>query len=193
MIVDRNYIFTLYSMGAGAVFRYLQQLEQRVEDAEVRVTRSQQTLVERLSKELSSTKRTLARKSHQLVHERQLNHQLMRRIRELEHEIERSIPTIERDSHNSSTPPSLDPPWKKVKHTKSLRRKSGLRVGGQFGHPGATLRQTSQPDHIVIHAVELCKNCGSSFDQGQPPAIIRRRSEERRVGKECRSRWSPYH
>src|SRR3712207_9430662 len=23
--------------------------------------------------------------------------------------------------------------------------------------------------------------------------IVRRRSEERRVGKECRSRWSPYH
>ena len=25
------------------------------------------------------------------------------------------------------------------------------------------------------------------------PADIRMRSEERRVGKECRSRWSPYH
>jgi len=25
------------------------------------------------------------------------------------------------------------------------------------------------------------------------PAIVRLRSEERRVGKECRSRWSPYH
>ena len=24
-------------------------------------------------------------------------------------------------------------------------------------------------------------------------AVIRGRSEERRVGKECRSRWSPYH
>src|SRR2546421_3625038 len=24
-------------------------------------------------------------------------------------------------------------------------------------------------------------------------ALVRRRSEERRVGKECRSRWSPYH
>src|SRR3989449_4888334 len=24
-------------------------------------------------------------------------------------------------------------------------------------------------------------------------AAVRRRSEERRVGKECRSRWSPYH
>src|SRR3712207_6961307 len=27
----------------------------------------------------------------------------------------------------------------------------------------------------------------------QRDAIIGRRSEERRVGKECRSRWSPYH
>ena len=26
-----------------------------------------------------------------------------------------------------------------------------------------------------------------------PPAIRKLRSEERRVGKECRSRWSPYH
>src|SRR2546426_11086072 len=26
-----------------------------------------------------------------------------------------------------------------------------------------------------------------------PDQRIRRRSEERRVGKECRSRWSPYH
>ena len=25
------------------------------------------------------------------------------------------------------------------------------------------------------------------------PAFTRKRSEERRVGKECRSRWSPYH
>ena len=26
-----------------------------------------------------------------------------------------------------------------------------------------------------------------------PGSFRRRRSEERRVGKECRSRWSPYH
>ena len=26
-----------------------------------------------------------------------------------------------------------------------------------------------------------------------PDQITRKRSEERRVGKECRSRWSPYH
>ena len=27
----------------------------------------------------------------------------------------------------------------------------------------------------------------------EPTAQLIRRSEERRVGKECRSRWSPYH
>src|SRR2546426_10873765 len=27
----------------------------------------------------------------------------------------------------------------------------------------------------------------------EPPALREVRSEERRVGKECRSRWSPYH
>ena len=27
----------------------------------------------------------------------------------------------------------------------------------------------------------------------QPSDTVRNRSEERRVGKECRSRWSPYH
>src|SRR5256884_4273263 len=29
------------------------------------------------------------------------------------------------------------------------------------------------------------------FERGGPPGV--NRSEERRVGKECRSRWSPYH
>ena len=29
--------------------------------------------------------------------------------------------------------------------------------------------------------------------EGGKPKVIHSRSEERRVGKECRSRWSPYH
>src|SRR2546425_8522254 len=31
------------------------------------------------------------------------------------------------------------------------------------------------------------------FDPRHPSALLYKRSEERRVGKECRSRWSPYH
>ena len=43
---------------------------------------------------------------------------------------------------------------------------------------------------------------GSGLEQGEPAVVmatpahtatIDERSEERRVGKECRSRWSPYH
>src|SRR2546425_12804014 len=30
-------------------------------------------------------------------------------------------------------------------------------------------------------------------DPHEAPQVLRDRSEERRVGKECRSRWSPYH
>src|SRR2546421_6943814 len=35
---------------------------------------------------------------------------------------------------------------------------------------------------------KLCRSGGST--RARPPRL---RSEERRVGKECRSRWSPYH
>ena len=31
------------------------------------------------------------------------------------------------------------------------------------------------------------------FGQDMTPLAVSSRSEERRVGKECRSRWSPYH
>src|SRR5262249_59697791 len=40
-----------------------------------------------------------------------------------------------------------------------------------------------------------CAGLGRSVGSARPGAPARRlrRSEERRVGKECRSRWSPYH
>src|SRR5215213_3972074 len=174
MIVDRNYVFTLYQMGAGAVFRYLQQIEKRVEDAEARVISTQQAQVEQLSKELSSTKRTLTRKSQALIMERQLNRQLLRRIRELEREIERGTATVERDSHNSSLPPSLDLPWQKQQRTRSLRKKSGLRVGGQPGHRGASLRQVAQPHEIIVHTPAVCAQCGAHLQHSTPSSSARR-------------------
>ena len=39
---------------------------------------------------------------------------------------------------------------------------------------------------VAMEFEELYRKDGSHIDQGI-------RSEERRVGKECRSRWSPYH
>ena len=45
----------------------------------------------------------------------------------------------------------------------------------------------------VIEYAEIGRNCEIfNFSSiGKRPQVLR--SEERRVGKECRSRWSPYH
>ena len=43
-------------------------------------------------------------------------------------------------------------------------------------------RNASQLDEILIKT-----------DSVKEDGIVANRSEERRVGKECRSRWSPYH
>ena len=43
-----------------------------------------------------------------------------------------------------------------------------------------------------LSLAEIAENYGITR-QGVRDAIKHGRSEERRVGKECRSRWSPYH
>src|SRR2546425_11949806 len=52
----------------------------------------------------------------------------------------------------------------------------------------ALVRSAGNDARLVELAEEnaLALSCGHSF-------IVFMRSEERRVGKECRSRWSPYH
>ena len=40
---------------------------------------------------------------------------------------------------------------------------------------------------------KACPACGAPMTDEAVDMVMERRSEERRVGKECRSRWSPYH
>ena len=49
------------------------------------------------------------------------------------------------------------------------------------------------PDRALTAAVAECGGHSLLFDCGEGTQTAARRSEERRVGKECRSRWSPYH
>ena len=59
--------------------------------------------------------------------------------------------------------------------------------------------QQETPDNYVIgtgetHSVrEFCEIAFSHLGLDYKDYVVRDRSEERRVGKECRSRWSPYH
>jgi hypothetical protein len=85
---------------------------------------------------------------------RQLQSQLGRlqsRVKELEGR-------LALNSRNSGKPPSSDG-LAKAPAPKSLRRKTGRRIGGQPGHPGATLQRVENPDRICVHALEQCP-CG---------------------------------
>ena len=52
--------------------------------------------------------------------------------------------------------------------------------------------ETSQIDTVIREAEEEFAENGVLLD-AQNALSSSSRSEERRVGKECRSRWSPYH
>src|SRR5256886_9007229 len=58
------------------------------------------------------------------------------------------------------------------------------------------LRGASLPEQLAARAAELNYPAMALCDRDGiygAPRFFAARSEERRVGKECRSRWSPYH
>ena len=101
---------------------------------------TQQRTIDGLSDEIGRLKRQVSRLKAALGEARGEVDWLRRRNRELEK-------FVTKDSHNSSRPPSSDAPW--AKRTKSLRRPSGKRPGGQPGHAGHTLRLTHTPQRVV--------------------------------------------
>src|SRR2546430_10072292 len=61
-----------------------------------------------------------------------------------------------------------------------------------WSHKGAIQYADDQRPHQADR--EIRRSCVKVSGRGPPQDIhIAIRSEERRVGKECRSRWSPYH
>src|SRR5271165_7500554 len=91
--------------------------------------------------------------------------QLAQRVQELE-------ARLSKDSHNSSKPPSSDGLARK---TKSLRRRSGKKPGGQIGHQGETLRLVATPDAVVEHRPAICTACGTSLVAGA--LVVRERRQ----------------
>src|ERR1035441_9520161 len=65
------------------------------------------------------------------------------------------------------------------------RYKTGYRVRGLRSYSAGVYTKTRRHFWAVFEKYHRLRTspCGTSFT----------RSEERRVGKECRSRWSPYH
>ena len=71
---------------------------------------------------------------------------------------------------------------------------NSLGVDGPFIGPGATFDPAKEENLPTITAVTdvVTAKVNSQLTPLVKPSL-KRRSEERRVGKECRSRWSPYH
>jgi len=92
-------------------------------------------------------------------------HGLVEYTLELQAEVRRLREGAAQNSTNSSRPPSTD---RERPKTRSLRRKSGRKSGGQPGHPGRTLQFSEKPPHVQIYPLLECA-CGQ--DLSRQPAL----------------------
>jgi transposase len=129
----------------------------------------QQRTIDALSEDIGRLKRQVSRLKATLSEARGEVDWLRRRNTELEK-------LVTKDSHNSSRPPSTDPPW--AKRTRSLRRPSGRRVGGQPGHAGHTLRRTQKPHRVVTHRPAKCRHCSAPLATAHGTGVERRQVVE---------------
>jgi len=81
---------------------------------------------------------------------------------------------LAKDSHNSGKPPSSDGLTREK--TRSLRRRSGKKPGGQLGHRGETLRLVEAPDGVVEHRPAVCAACQLPL-AAQAPVVLRERRQ----------------
>jgi|SRR5882757_678130 len=118
----------------------------------------------------------LAAKYEQKLQEQESNYQ--QHLQTVEQHLQQAhaqIAELERrlskDSHNSSKPPSSDGLRRK---TRSQRKPSGKKSGGQVGHPGVTLSMVAEPDAIVSHRSACCQQCGTSLQEMAGRVVERR-------------------
>lgn len=159
-------IYQAYLRGPWALIKLFEEAFGRVALCGPPDPDQQQAAIDDLSAEIDRHKVRIEKLQEEIRDLHYRNFQLVRRNAELE-------ALAAKDSHNSSRPPSSDPTW--AKRTKSLRRPSGKKPGGQAGHQGATLKRAVKPDRVVEHRPPTCGGCQASLSQSQ---IIRQERQQ---------------
>ena len=68
------------------------------------------------------------------------------------------------------------------RRTKSLRKPSGKKAGGQLGHRGETLHLVATPDAVVEHRPVVCAACQAELDgEDGAPVVGRERRQVQEV------------
>src|SRR5579862_9744660 len=86
-----------------------------------------------------------------------------RRIHALEQELADLRRQINRNSGNSSIPPSANPPWAPRPKAK---KPTGRKPGGQPGHQGhcRQMLPVAEVDEVIEHRPERCGSCGGELE-----------------------------
>jgi transposase len=124
----------------------------------------------------------------QLAQRDELIEQLLQRVQVLEKR-------VAKDSHNSSLPPSSDR-FARQKKTRSLRKPSGKKAGGQADHPGSTLSMSETAEEVICLPVTQCQHCQADLSTAAVASIERRQvvdvplprlqvTEYQAEGKQC--------
>lgn len=182
-MLRKTEVRVIYDQGVEAVAATIRQLYELIEVEDARVhnlvtsaTAAHLQKIEQLTRRIARLEEELANKVRQVHHLKLTVKELNKEFKEARKQTrlakEAHLATVMKNSQNSSKPPSTDP----RKRTRSLREQSGKKVGGQVGHPGATLAFVEKPGRLCIHAPEACHFCGSSL--GDSPATG---SERRQV------------
>lgn len=120
-----------------------------------KVKKEEQT---RQNQQLQKENSQLKKENSRLIEE---NSELKKENSHLNDQVNSLREQLNKDSHNSSKPPCSDGLKRK---TKSLRKSSGKKPGGQPGHTGHTLEMVRNPKKIVVHNITKCEKCGCSLD-----------------------------
>jgi transposase len=95
---------------------------------------------------------------------------LLERVRDLE-------ARLAKDGHNSSKPPSSDGLKRQLPRTRSLRRKTGKKPGGQLGHAGETLHLVAAPEAVLAYRPAVCATCQAPLDPDAADIVARERRQ----------------